>query len=172
MAGTAITTPLTMIKPDQHSMVSNFDYLVKLNEVINAGDLVGLNSSGQVVVATNAAGAIVKPLGVAYFDHDTIGLSSVTGDGYSVYCAICKKADLQNATATLVPGLAKGAPVYLGAAPTSTVSNYTCTYPSVNGTAVVEVGFVGADGTTLHINGPFVTSLQFQTAGNSTVASA
>jgi hypothetical protein len=169
MAGAAITSPMVFVKPDKVNMLSNYEYLIKNAEVVNQGDLVGLDSNGFVVVATNAAGAIIKPLGAAFFDDDNIGVSSRTGDGAYVTCSIVKKFDLQNATSTLVPSLGKGKPIYLGAVPTSTVSNYTCAFPSVNGTAVVEVGVVGADGTTLHIYGPFATFLQYQTSGNSIV---
>ena len=176
MAGVALTTPFQMIRPDEHQIMPG-SVVIKLSEVINEGDLVGIDSNGFAVVATNAAGAIVKCLGAALFGFDNIGITSMVGDGLTIGASqtviqIARQCIIRNVNSTLVPGLAKGAPVYLGVVDTATVSNYTCTYPGVNTKGVIEVGVVNPDGTSLWIFAPSVTSLVWQTAGNSTISSA
>jgi len=179
MAGAALTTPYQVQKPDLMFMEN---YLVKTSEVINYGDLVGVDTNGLVVNASKTASAIVVPRGVAIAianDAATSGTAnstqtSVTGDG-TIRVGIARMATItRQGTAlntTIVPGLAKGAAVYLGAIGTSTVSNYTCTKTTTNGDALLQVGWVTADGLSLEI-GPFDTTfLNYQTAGNSVVGS-
>jgi len=168
MAGAAQTTPMILTEP---TLCFKKNFLIKNAEIVNEGDLVGMDTNGFVVVASKTAGSIIKALGVAFFEGNNSTITSRTGDGTTQRCSIARYGLMLNANTTLVPGLAKGAPVYLGPVPTSTVSNYTCNLTSTNGDAIQQVGWVSDDGTTLEI---FVVEagLKYQTAGNSTVTFA
>lgn len=177
MAGAINTNMVPIQKPDNHWMYPG-EYLIKNAEIINNGDLIGGNTSGTVQVATNATGAIVKPLGAAFFDQDNIGLGALTGDGSTITTGIASRCSIGTpqapVTSTLVPGLAKFAPLYLGPVPTTTVSNYTCNIPNLlsgaaAGTAIIPVGFVSADAFVLHVIVTPDVGLQSQASGNSII---
>jgi hypothetical protein len=146
--------------------------LIKSAEVVNEADPVGRDTNGFIVVATNAAGAIVKPQGLAFFADNNGTGGARTGDGTTVRCCIVRQCKLLNANSTLVPGLGKGKPIYLAGVPTATTSGLTCTRPSTNTQATVNMGYVGSNGTTLEINVDPNADLEFQTAGNSTLVAA
>jgi hypothetical protein len=169
MAGAATTGAMLLTKPRKTRPTM---YLIKTSEVINEGDLVGLDTNGLIVVASKTQSAIVKAIGLAFFADNNGTGGARTGDGSTVKCAIAEGALLLNANSTLVPSLAKGAPVYLGPVPTSSVSNYTCALTSTNGDAIQQVGFVDSDGTTLIIDVPQTSELKYQTSGNSILTAA
>lgn len=166
MAGAILAPGLIMGQPDGNLLFQG-DYIIKTAEVINAGDLVGMDTNGLIVNASKTQSAIVKALGCAFFPTDNTTNNVRTGDG-TLKCAIARHAIIQGATSTMVPGLGKGKPVYLGAIGTTSVSNYTCTLTTTNGDAIQEVGYVSDDGVTMEIF-VFQSGFQYQTAGNSTV---
>ena len=146
-------------------------YLIKTSEVVNEGDLVGLNTSGLIVVA-NATTTIVKALGLAFFNGNNGPGGAQTGDGSTVYSTIARQGYVGPMTTALVPSLAAGLPVYLAAAPNGTHSNFTCVFPAVNGDAIQQVGYVDADGVTLIIDVDANSELKLQASGNSIVTAA
>lgn len=166
MAGAVLAPGLTMTQPDGPFLFQN-DYLIKTSEIINEGDLVGMDSNGLIVQASKTQSAIVKALGFAFFPGNNGTGNTRTGDGV-LKCAISRKGIILGATSTMVPGLGKGKPVYLGAVGTTSVSNYTCTLTTTNGDAIQEVGYVMDDGVTIEVF-VFQSGFQYQTAGNSTV---
>jgi hypothetical protein len=147
-------------------------YLIKSAEVVNEGDLIGLDTNGFIVAASKTQGATVKAIGIAFFDDNNGTFNTKTGDGTTVYCSIAKRGKLLNATSTMVPSLGKGLPIYLGPVPTTTVSNYTCAQSTTNGDLLQEVGYVGQDGVTLHIRVDSINMIKYQTSGNSVVGVA
>ena len=147
MAGAAYAPLMTLVAP--RDVIPGG--IIKTSEVINEGDLVGMDSNGLIVVATNATAGIIKAIGMAFFEDNNGTGGTRTGDG-TLRCSIARKGKLKGATSTLVPSLGKGLPVYLTVVPTSTTSNYTCALTSNAGDAIIQVGFVEADGTTLDIN--------------------
>lgn len=167
MAGAAITAPMILVEPGLglRRMVP-----IKSGEIVNQGDLVTVDTNGQVVVASKTQGAIVKASHIAYFPDENGMATSRTGvAALTVVCGLCKRARLKSATSTLVPSLDNGLPVFLGPVPTSTVSNYTCALSTTNGDKIQEVGFVEDDGTTLNIDMSGVQSeLKYQTVSSST----
>jgi len=176
MANAAITAPMRMVRPDEHDQAYE-SMVIASTVIVNQGDPVSWNSSGNVVVATFHAGAIIKPYGAAFFDFDNIGITNMTGDGLAygtsvTVITIARRCKLLGATSTLVPSLASGLPVYLADYATSTVSGYTCAPPTTTTQAIIEVGIVSPNGTELWLDFTCVTSLQFQTSGNSTLTSA
>lgn len=169
MAG-AVTAPSVQLTNPSEIRLGSF--LIKNAEIINEGDLVGVDSNGFVVVASKTAGSIIKPQGIAFFfDNNGTG-GARTGDGTTVLCGICRAARIGGITTTTVPSLAKGLPVYLGPTPTTSVSNYTCALTSTNGDAIVPVGYVSSDGKFLDVTVDINASLEYQTAGNSILTSA
>jgi hypothetical protein len=168
MAG-AITVPhMRVVEPKDiyPSLVP-----IKSAEVINEGDLVTINTSGQLIAASKTQGAIVKATWVAYFpDENGMAVSRTGVAGLTVKAGLCKKCRLKGADSTVVPSLDEGLPVFLGPVPTTTVSNYTCARSTTNGDKIQQVGDVEADGTTLRIDLSGVdTELIFQTSATSTV---
>ena len=170
MAGVALTAPYSGLRPERYF----FDNpLIKNGEVVNFGDLVGMDSNGFVVNASKTAGSVVFARGVAMPVDDNSTDTYLTGDGTTVRCAISRIAVIKRTAAnplnsTIVPGLAKGARVYLGALGTATVSNYTCTQTSTNGDGLQPVGFVDSSGLILEID-VMPNCIAYQTSGNSVV---
>jgi hypothetical protein len=143
MAGAATIIPLILDGPME---LSEYAYLIKTGEVINEGDLVAIDASGLMVVCANGATPL-SPLGCAFFGP-TPSATALTGDGH-VTAAIARRARLRLANSTLVPSLGIGKAVYLGNAPTATVSNYTCVKSVTSGANVNAVGYIDSDGTTV-----------------------
>lgn len=146
------------------------NYPVKSAEIINNGDLVGIDSNGQLVVASNAAGAVIAAVGVFIMDDEHGGATSRTGvAGLTVRGSVYKKARIGNLNSTLVPSITKvGLPVLLGPVPTATVSNYTCAIPTANTVEVQPVG-QNVDATTIEVSVQMGGFLKAQTTGNSTL---
>lgn len=118
------------------------EFPIKSGEIINEGDLVGLDTNGQVVAASKTQGAVVKALGVAFFDDNNGTGQTRTGvAGLTVKCGICKKCHISGLTGTLVPSIDDGLPVFLGAVPTATVTNYTCARSTTANDKIQQVGF-------------------------------
>lgn len=166
MAGTAYSTPLSVM-PIGPSLGR---YPLANGEIVNNGDLVGLNSSGQIVVATNAAGGVVKPVGVCIFDEERGCQTTKTGNSAgTVYGTIYPGAKLWNLNSTLVPGLTQaGQPIYLGTAPTATQTNYTANAPTTPaGTEVVAVG-ISTSSTAMTVRVPYLR-LQAVSAASATL---
>ena len=151
MAGAAITAPMIFVAP-----AAGFNprmVPIKSAEVINQGDLVGIDTNGQMVAASKTQGAIVPAQGIAWFPDELGMATSRTGvAGLTVKAAICRRCKLKSATSTLVPSLDQGLRVYLGPVPTSTVSNYTCAKSTTVADHLQTVGWVEDDGTTLEID--------------------
>lgn len=168
MAGAALTTPYNFSEPE---LIGQDNALIKSAEIVNQGDLVATDTNGFVVQATKTTGGVIQAEGVAFWPDENSTVTSRTGDGTTIRCAICRIATILNVNSTLVPGLGKGKRVYLGPVGTATVSNYTCTQTTTNGDALQHVGYVSADGTKLYI---FVAQagLIYQTSGNSIVGFA
>lgn len=167
MAGAAITAPFIIAEPDDIVGAAP----IKSAEVINNGDLVHVDTNGQVIAASKTQSAVVKASYIAYFDDEHGMATSRTGvAGLTVKTALAKKAKIKNCNSTLVPALDNGLPVFLGPVPTSTVSNYTCTRSTTAGDKIQQVGFVDADGTTLHIDltNTFTEAL-YQAAATTTI---
>lgn len=145
-------------------------YAIKSAEVINHGDLVGIDTSEKVVVATKATGAVIKAVGIAVFTDEYAGNVVRTGNaGGTIKCSIARTAviDGANLTSTIVPAINGGLTVYMGEAPTATVSNYTCTQTSTNGDGLQPVGFVDANlDLVLDVSSAM---FKYQTSGNSVV---
>jgi hypothetical protein len=123
MAGAALTTPLAVV--DKFDVLGTFS--VKSAEVVNEGDLVSLDSNGQVVVA-NATSAGVQAMGVAFMvgDDAAAGTTYVTG-----VAALTKKVGIaRQARVSGFSSLTVGGRVYLDAAPTGGADNYKQTYNS------------------------------------------
>lgn len=169
MAGFALVSPGNTVIPDE--IIGNF--LVKSAEIINNGDPVGIDSSGFVVCASKTQGAIVKCIGFAIMLDDLSGGTAtyVTGDGSTVYIGICRKCKVIGVNSTLVPSLAKGLPVYLGAvgASAGTVSALTCALTTTAGDSIEELGFVMPNGTDLWLEAPQFNGLKYQAAATTTV---
>lgn len=168
MAGAVLGTPLNIQGPAE-MFFSN--PLIKLAEIVNEGDLVGLDTNGFVVVASKTTGAIVKALGAALFVGNNSTVNVRTGDGTAMPSGIARKCRIYGINSTTVPGLGKGKPVFLGPVTTTTVSNYTCNQTTTNGDALQLVGYVSPDGTYLEIDFT-LSGFMYQTAGNSTVGNA
>lgn len=176
MAGTALTSPGTVAKPER--IIGN--HVVADGEIINDGDPVGINSSGYVICASKTQGAIVKCIGFAKIIDDLSGGTAtfVTGNvatqaANPVMIGIARHIILENVNSTLVPSLAKGLPVYLAAVSASaTVSAFTCVLTSTNGDLIEELGFVTPSGTSLWLEAPVMNGYKFQTSGSSTLTFA
>jgi hypothetical protein len=170
MAGAILAPGLTLIEPSGEDCFKG-EWLINNGDTINEGDLVGIVTSGGVTYITPASktqGAIVKALGVAFFQGNN-GTNNVrVGDGTTQKCAIARKAIIQGANTTMVPSFAGGLPIYLGPVGTTSVSNYTCALTSTNGDEIQQVGWVSPDGVTMEI---FVIAagFKYQTAANSTL---
>jgi hypothetical protein len=173
MAGFALVSPGTVVKPDR--IIGN--HIVKDGEIINSGDPVGIDSSGYVVCASKTQGAIVKCIGFAVIIDDLSGGTQtyVTGNVTSqptspVMVGIARHIIIENVNSTLVPSLAKGLPVYLAAvgATAGTVSALTCVLSSTSGDSIEEVGFVLPSGTALYLEAPLFNGLKLQNAGTTT----
>lgn len=166
MAGAAITAPGYLVKPDK--VIGT--YLIKNAEVINEGDLIDIDTNGFIVAASKTQGAAVKAEGIAFFDDNNgPGQTARTGDGSTVKCGLAKRARIKGMNGTLVPGIGKGKPVYLGPVPTTTVSNYTCTQSTTAGDLIQTVGTVDSDGTTLVIDVDSTNQFAYQGAATSVV---
>lgn len=168
MAGAILGTPLNIMGPAE-MFFSN--PLIKLAEIVNECDLVGVDTNGFVVVASKTQAAIVKALGAALFVGNNSTNNVRTGDGTTILCGIARKCRVYNVNSTTVPGLGKGKPVFLGPVTTTTVSNYTCTQTTTDGDELQHVGYVSPDGTYLEIDFT-LSGFKYQTAGNSTVGNA
>lgn len=170
MAGAAWTsTPPLLTKPQK----VRGGYPIKSGEIINQGDLVGLDTNGQVVAASKTGGSTVKAIGIAFFDDDnSTAQAARTGvANLTVKCGICQQAGLKFSSAyaaTQVPSINKGLPVYLGDVATGTVSNLTCAQTTTDTDLVQEVGHVDADGLTLLLNVVLNNDFAYQNAANST----
>ena len=174
MAGAAMTTTSPLVT-SPHGFIG--EYPIKSGEIINNGDLVGMDTNGQVVAASKTQAANVKAKGIAFFDDDNSpGPAARTGvAALTVKCGICKKAKLKFSSAyaaTQVPSIAAGLPVYLGPVPTATVSNYTCAQTTTANDLVQQVGFVDSDGLSVLAEVIPNTDLKYQTAATTTVALA
>jgi hypothetical protein len=145
MAGAIITKPMQVETPQDLGA----SYIIRTGEIINEGDLVGLDGNGLLVASLNGTFP-TSPLGCAFFDSANASTYR-TGDGV-MKASIARRAKIRNATSTLVPGLAKGAPLYLSLITTPTTSNYTCVPPSSQGNNTLAVGYVDGDGTTLIVD--------------------
>lgn len=138
MAGAIATAARVVTKP--RGIIGTFP--IKNSEIVNAGDLVNLDTNGQVVVASKTQGAVVKALGIAFFEDENGTATYRTGvAGLTVKCGIAKKAHISNLTGTLVPSINNGLPVFLGAVPTATVTNYTCARSTTANDKIQQVGF-------------------------------
>lgn len=116
MAGAALTTPLTVKQAFDVSPL----YPIKSAEVVNEGDLVGLDSNGQIVVASKTQAAVVIALGFALFTDEHGTATTKTGvAGLTVKCAIARRGRISGFS-----GLTVGGRVYLDAAPTGGADNY------------------------------------------------
>lgn len=168
MAGATILSPMNLVDPGQ---VARRTVPIKSAEVINQGDLVFVDTNGQAVAASKTASAVVPAFWIAFFPDENGMATSRTGvAALTVSIGLCKRARLRGANSTLVPSLAKGAKVYLGPVPTSTVSNYTCAQSTTNTDKIQCVGCVEEDGTTLNIDVSAAgAEFVYQTAGNSVV---
>jgi hypothetical protein len=145
MAGAIITKPMQVETPQDLGA----SYIIRTGEIINEGDLVGLDGNGLLVASLNGTFP-TSPLGCAFFDSANASTYR-TGDGV-MKASIARRAKIRNANSTLVPGLAKGAPLYLSLITTPTTSNYTCVPPSSQGNNTLSVGYVDSDGTTLIVD--------------------
>lgn len=176
MAGTALTSPGTVVIPGP--IIGNFT--VKDGEIINAGDPVGIDSSGYVVCASKTQSAIVKAIGFAVIIDDLSGGTAtyVTGNVSTqptnpVQVGICRHCKILGVNSTLVPSLGAGKPVYLAAVSASaTVSALTCALTSTNGDAIQELGFVMPNGVDIWLECSIQNGFKYQTAGNSTLTFA
>lgn len=117
----------------QVSNASNFIgggafFPIKSATDINQGCLVRLDSNGEVVEASKTQAAVVVAAGVAIFtdEHGTATLRTGVA-GLTVKCAIARKCRIKGLDTTVVPAVAAGLRLFLGALPTATVSNYTAT---------------------------------------------
>lgn len=138
MAGAAFTAPFQVSHP--RNWVGNFP--IKSAEVVNQGDLVGVDTNGQIVVATKAS-TPVRPLGVAFFD-DANGTGDFVRTGVAaltVRASICRECRISGLNSTLVPSLDDGLPVFLGELPDGTTTNYTCAQSTTATDAIQQVGF-------------------------------
>ena len=112
MAGAAITAPMTLVDPQG---VFKRTVAIKSAEVINQGDLVNIDTNGQVIAASKTASAVVVASWIAFFNDENGMATSRTGvAGLTVKTGLCKRARLKNATSTLVPSLDEGLKVFLG----------------------------------------------------------
>lgn len=166
MAGAPYTTTVPRVQYFEE-FIGN--YPIKSGEIINNGDLAGIDTNGQMVVASKTAGSVVVATGVAIFDDEHGGAQARTGvAGLTVRASLYKRARIGNLNGTLVPSLTKqGLAVLLGPTPTATVSNYTCAITTTNTDEVQAVG-VSVDGSTIEVDvdPPF---LKAQTAGTTTL---
>lgn len=173
MAGFALTSPGNTVLPDK--IMGSFT--VANGEIINNGDPVGINASGYVVCASKTSGAIVKCVGFAVLIDDLAGgtIANVTGNVVAQpnqpnVVGICRHCYIKGVNSTLVPGLAIGAPVYLGAVASSgTVSAYTCTLTTTAGDSIEELGFVMPNGVDLWLEAPVFNGFRYQLTATSTV---
>lgn len=164
MAGAAYTAgPLLVSHPSD--FVGSFP--IKSGEIINEGDLVGVDSNGQMVVATKAATA-VRALGAAFFD-DANGTGDTTRTGVAaltVRASIARKMRIRGLTTSIVPALNNGLPVFLGEVPDGTASNYTCTRSTTDTDAIQQVGFARS-ATEIDVQVEGAMDFLYQTAANS-----
>lgn len=143
----------------QYLPVGNFP--IKSTVAVDQGDLVGLDSNGQVNLADSDA--IVDAVGFAVFeDAPGVANNTRTGDsGLTQRCTIYRGGIVQGAKG--MSGMTIGAPVYLSA----TAATYTQTKPSGT-TDIIAVGTAIAADTVAVLVPPAL--LKLQASGNSTVA--
>lgn len=167
MAGAAFTTTVPQLL-GAWEWIGN--YPIKSAEIVNQCDLVGVDSNGQIVVASKTAGSVVAAIGVAVFDDDHSGVASRTGvAGLTVLASVYRRARIGNLNSTLVPSITKaGLPVLLGPVSTATVSNYTCAISTTNTDEVQPVG-ASINATTIEVCVAHGGFMKAQTAGNSTL---
>jgi hypothetical protein len=125
-------------------------YVIRPGVIVNEGDLAAVDDDGYMVLAQCTPGSIVVPWGAAVFmaDHGTAAYR--IGDGVH-RGSIARRCHIFTQQPTQVPAIGPGMPVYLAGAPNGTYTNYTCVLPAA-GEALVQVGFVGADGRTLVVS--------------------
>ena len=128
MAGATLSPPLTWSRPPS-DILGRFP--IKSGEIVNQGDLVALDSNGQVVVATKTG---PRALGVALLDDEYGGFTSHTGvGGLTVFASIARRAKIGGFTSTSLPGTQTiGNNVYLGPVTSATVSNFGMAGPGVS----------------------------------------
>ena len=153
MPGAAFTTRLRVANPDGCTPL----YSVKNAEIVNVGELCGLDSNGNIVVAGKNG---VIPVGVFVADsHGTA--STFTGDSTgSVKGFLARRAVVSGFT-----GLTIGGRVFLANTSTGGNNNYTQTTPNTNGDKVLTVG-IAISSTEVQVNLD-QTPLAYQTAASS-----
>lgn len=166
MAGAAFTAPFQVSHPSD--FVGNFP--IKSGEIVNQGDLVGVDTNGQIVVATKATGGPIKAVGMAFFD-DANGTGDFVRTGVAaltVKASVCRRARISGLNSTLVPSIDDGLPVYLGEYPDGTASNYTCAQSTTAGDKIEVVGYARS-ATAIEVDVECNTELLRQDAANTTI---
>lgn len=150
----------SVLEIDPHSHLGVFP--IKSAELVTQGDLVGVDSNGDVLLAD--MNAVVEAKGFAYFGGVHPGKTSATGTSVranSPRVAIYREGKLGFADEGT---LTNGARVYLSATP----GGYKFTQPSVNNELIQEVGWaVSTSEVQVMIRPPII---KFQTSGSSTAA--
>lgn len=137
---------------------SGIQFPIKSGSVINQGDLVAIDSNGQVVLADKDTGP-VGAHGFAFFPDELGPAAARTGvAALTVKCAIARRGVLNGFTSLTI-----GANAFLS----GTAGGYTTTAPSTNADVYQCVGVATAADTIDVIVQPPL--FKFQTSGNSTV---
>ena len=162
MAGAAFTTPLRIVTAEGISP----SFPVKSAEVVNVGELVGLDTNGDIVVAGKGT---AQALGVFIPTDTTYGSGSTftgTSTG-SIKGSFARRARVSGFSQT------SGTRVFLGAVSSGGANNYSFTNPVAGGAVAADyvqsVGWVEENGDIVNVEVD-QTPLGYQAAGNSFVA--